>query len=296
MNRHHLVRRVIVVVLDGLRSDAIDACDLTTLRGLAARGAHTLAARTVAPSVTAAAMGSLLTGVGPERHGLTSDRFHIPRSRGPISPVPSLLGEAGYLTTACLAEVPLLYRRVARALARRLGVARPSFTGTGAAEILAAARPWLDSQRSGLILFHWPDADRAGHADGWMSPAYAAGARALDSALGRLAQWTGVESDPGTVLIALADHGGGGAASRDHNSAHPLDRTIPIVVAGGAVAAGRRLRADASILDVPATVLWALGVAPPPVYEGRPLVEAFGEVVGAPAAVAGAGAEAGAAA
>ncbi len=283
MKRHHLVRRVIVAVLDGLRPDAIDAFDLDHVRGLALRGAHTFAAHTVAPSVTAAAMGSVLTGVSPERHGLTSDRFHIPRSRGPVSPLPGLLDEAGYVTTACLADVPLLYRRIARALAKRLGVKRPSFAGDNAAEILDVARPWLASQRSGLLLFHWPDADRAGHAEGWMSPAYADGARRLDEALGRLAQWTGVEHDPSTLLIALADHGGGGVEPRDHNSAHPFDRTIPILLAGGAVAAGRRLRADASILDVPATVLWALGVQPPAIYEGRPFLEAFeGAAVTAP--------------
>ncbi|MDE3053810.1 MAG: alkaline phosphatase family protein [Gemmatimonadota bacterium] len=275
MNRHPTVRRVIVAVLDGLRSDAIDAFGLDHVRGLALRGAHTLHGRTVAPSVTAAAMGSLLTGVRPERHGLTSDRFHVPRSHGPVSPLPSVLDEAGYVTTACLADVPLLYRRIARALARRLGVARPSFAGHDAHAILDVARPWLASQRSGLVLFHWPDADRAGHEAGWMSPPYGAAARRLDAALGRLAEWTGVEDDPATLLVALADHGGGGVDPKNHDSAHPLDRTIPIVLAGGGVAAGRRLGPEASILDVPATVLWALGVAAPASYEGRPLAEAF---------------------
>lgn len=274
MTRHRLIRRVIVVVLDGLRPDAIDGFDLAHLRGIAERGAHTLAGTTVAPSVTAAAMGSLLTGVSPERHGLTSDRFHVPRSRGAIAPLPRLLEEAGYGTTACMAQVPLLYRRIARALARRLGVARPLFDGDRAEEILTVARPRLSSQRSGLLLFHWPDADRAGHAEGWMSPAYGQAARSMDAALGRLVDLTGVEHDPSTALIALADHGGGGATPRDHDSAHPLDRTIPIVIAGGAVVPGR-LGAGTSILDVPATVLWALGVTAPPTYEGRALVEAF---------------------
>lgn len=288
MNRHHFVRRVIVAVLDGLRSDAIDAFDLDHVRGLALRGAHTFAGRTVAPSVTAAAMGSLLTGVRPERHGLTSDRFHVPRSRGPVAPLPGLLDQAGYVTTACLAEVPLLSRRIAGALARRLGVKRSSFAGQNATGILSVARPWLESQRSGLMIFHWPDADRAGHAEGWMSPAYGAAARRLNDALGRLALWTGAEHDPCTLLIALADHGGGGMVPNDHDSAHPLDRTIPILLAGGAVAAGRRLRADASILDVPATVLWALGVERPPIYEGRPFAEAFegAAAAGAPQAAA----------
>ena len=55
---------------------------------------------------------------------------------------------------------------------------------------------------------------------------------------------------------------------------HPHDRTIPLVVAGGGVAQGE-LAPCTSILDVPATVAWALGVPVPPEYAGRVLVEAF---------------------
>ena len=274
MRQRHMIRRVIVVVLDGLRSDAIDAFDLHHLRGLAQRGASTLTAQTVAPSVTAAAMGSLLTGVRPERHGLTSDRFHVPRSQGVVIPLPKLLADAGYLTTACMAEVPLLYRRIARVLAHRLGVARPSFAGRSAPEILMAGRAALETQRTGLMLFHWPDADRAGHEEGWMSPAYGAAARRMDATLGLLAGLSQAERDPSTLLIALADHGGGGAVPRDHDSAHPSDRTIPIAIAGGAVVRSN-LGDGVSLLDVPATILWALGVETQVPQDGRPLVEAL---------------------
>lgn len=46
---------------------------------------------------------------------------------------------------------------------------------------------------------------------------------------------------------------------RDHESDHPLDRTIPMLLARTAVA-GDELDAPL-LLDVPATVLWALGRA-----------------------------------
>jgi arylsulfatase A-like enzyme len=51
------------------------------------------------------------------------------------------------------------------------------------------------------------------------------------------------------------------------------DRTIPLLFAGAAVT-GEELDAP-SLLDVPATVLWALGVPVPTSYVGRPLHEAF---------------------
>ena len=74
MTSQHGVRRVIIVVLDGLRADAVHLFPLPNMARLAELGAATFTARTVTPSVTAAAMTSLFTGVTPDVHGLTSDR------------------------------------------------------------------------------------------------------------------------------------------------------------------------------------------------------------------------------
>lgn len=266
------VRRVVLVVLDGLRADAIPTLNLRCWNQLARRGASSLAGSTVAPSVTAAAMASLLTGAPPEVHGLRSDRFHVPRSRGPVDPLPRVLAEAGLPTSGFVAELPVLFRGIGKRIAQQLGVGTPCFAGQNAPEILLRARARLSEQQHGLLIFHWPDCDRAGHETGWMSDEYARAAHRLDETLGLLASLAEVESDAGTLLIALADHGGGGVDPRNHESAHPFDRTIPLLLAGGG-AAGELT--SPSLLDVPATILWALGVPLPASYVGRPLVEAF---------------------
>jgi hypothetical protein len=59
-----------------------------------------------------------------------------------------------------------------------------------------------------------------------------------------------------------------------YESDHPHDRTIPIVLAGGRVRSAS-LPTGVSLLDVPATVLWAFGAPVPPSFGGRPLTEAF---------------------
>lgn len=268
------VSRVIVVVLDGLRADAIPLFALPTLTRLAGRGASSASAQTVSPSVTAAAMGSLLTGVRPADHGLTSDRFRIPQPRIPLDPIPMLLRRHGIPSFAFLARVPRPYRALAERLARMLGVEEARFRGDEAPEILGAARERLQRERRGMFLLHWPDADRAGHAAGWTSRAYAGAARRLDETLGLLDALTGASCDPDTLLIAVADHGGGGATFRNHDSTHLHDRTIPLVLAGGRVVHGE-LAPLSSLLDVPATIAWALGVPVPSCYAGRALTEAF---------------------
>lgn len=265
--------RVIAIVLDGLRPDAIPLYDLPMLGRLVRQGAATLHGTTVAPSVTAAAMTSLLTGATPERHGMRTDRFRLPVPAGPLHPMPRVLADHGIPARAWMASIPRAYRSLAGRLAPLVGFESVRFHGDGALEILEAARGMLRYRHRGLFFFHWPDADRAGHASGWPSPAYARAARALDDALARLDDISGASSDPETLLVLLADHGGGGRTRRDHNSDHPRDRSIPIVLLGGAVRPCELH--GAHLLDVPATILHALGVPRPSSYSGRPLVEAW---------------------
>jgi arylsulfatase A-like enzyme len=98
----------------------------------------------------------------------------------------------------------------------------------------------------------------------------------MDAALGALEAAVDLD-DPTTLLIALADHGGGGATLKHHDSAHPLDTTIPVMLAGGAVVPCD-LGTGVSLTDVPATILWALGLARPVSYVGRPLLQAFAKL------------------
>lgn len=279
MNRPFDVRRVVLVVLDGLRPDAIDAFDLTHIRRLAASGASTETGRTVTPSITAAAMTTLLTGLTPARHGIVSERFHVPRVRGSLDPLPRVLAAAGYPTEAFVGALPALYRGLASRIGRYLGIDRVQCAGVGAQEILAEATAALTTRRRGLFVLHWPDADRAGHAHGWMSREYAAGARALDAATAALVKLLRPDDDH-TLLIALADHGGGGAITTDHESDHPADWTIPIMFSGCGVRAGD-LCGPATLVDIPATVLSVLGISIPAGYEGQPILRTRREAVAA---------------
>ena len=267
------VRRVVLIVLDGLRPDAIPRFDLRECRRLARRGASTSRARTVEPSLTATCMASLLTGAAPERHGLQGGRFYLPRPRGETHPLPRVLAAHALPSSAYVARVPMLMVGIAHRIGSHLGFSRTRFEGHGATDIVRAATRELAQPWRGLMVMHWPDADRAGHAAGWMSDPYARAAQTMDAALGQVMDVLDLD-DPETLLIAMADHGGGGAVPDHHDSAHPLDRTIPILMAGGQVRPGE-IPQGASLLDVPATILWALGIPRPSSYAGSPLISAF---------------------
>src|SRR5437763_1437554 len=63
--------RVVLISLDGLRPDAVTPTNMPTVARLAKEGAATANAQTVLPSLTLPAHTSMLTGLVPDRHGIT---------------------------------------------------------------------------------------------------------------------------------------------------------------------------------------------------------------------------------
>ena len=61
---------VVVISVDGLRPDAIARYGAPTLQRLVREGRATLDARTIVPSLTLPSHTSMLTGVGPDQHGI----------------------------------------------------------------------------------------------------------------------------------------------------------------------------------------------------------------------------------
>jgi len=267
------VRRLVIVLADGLRPDAVSPSVMPSLDALGR--VYTLArrARTVRPSATVAALASLATGVGPDTHRLIEPGLEfLPRLRT-IRPVSRVLARAGIPTDIVTADLGPAALPVAWALASTAGARRLVAKGSRARDTAAAAHRLLSQREQRLLFVYLPDCDRAGHAHGWMSDPYLEAAAEVDAAVGLLSPWTDE-----AVFIVTADHGGGGVTANEHDEPHPVNDHIPLIVAGPGVTRRHQLTRTISLLDVPATVLWWFGVPVPGDYEGRPLAEAFARV------------------
>ncbi|HTR22128.1 MAG TPA: alkaline phosphatase family protein [Gemmatimonadales bacterium] len=267
------MRRLIIALADGLRPDAITPSVMPSLFALGSAYTIALRARTVRPSATVAALTSLATGVAPDTHRLVEPGLDFLPSVGRLRPVARELSRAGVSTEIVTGALDLTALPIAWALATAAGARSVLPAGKQARHTAAAAASVLNREgapESSLVFVYLPDCDRAGHRDGWMSPAYLEAAAEVDTGIGILSAWT-----DDAVLVVLADHGGGGVTSQDHDEPHPVNDHIPLIVAGPGVTRRHQLTRAVSILDVPATILWWFGVTVPPEYEGRPLSEAF---------------------
>jgi Type I phosphodiesterase / nucleotide pyrophosphatase len=264
------MRRVMVVLVDGLRPDVIPTGMMPSLDALSRDYTRATNARTVRPSATVAALASFATGVGPAAHGLVEPGLRFLRRLGGLTPLASALRRHQVPSVAVAGDLGRPVRPIASTLATFAGVQRLVSGGADVHTVAASARVVFEELTEGFVFVYFNDCDRAGHLSGWMSRPYLEAAARVDTAIAAL---TDVANDG--LLIVTSDHGGGGVRRDDHDEPHPMNDWVPLTIAGPRVRRRAVLAAPISILDLPPTILWSFGAPIPDSYEGRVLHEAF---------------------
>lgn len=255
------VARVAIVSVDGLRPDALNSADTPQILALAARGAYTLAARTVFPSTTLPSHTSMLTGTETAAHGVTFDEYRDSFVLAAPTAM-SLARDAGRRTAMVVGKGKLKQLALAGSLDGFVLATRGDVDVVNEAIVLLGG-PGLD-----LLFVHLPQTDQIGHASGWMSAEYRAQLRITDEAVGRLLSLLPV----GTTVILTADHGG---QHKTHGTRDDVDMLIPWIVAGPRVVRRGPLTRPVRTLDTAPTALSVLGVPQPVGMTGKAVSEPF---------------------
>lgn len=269
--RHFTVKDyfVFVIVVDGLRPDALQQAATPNLDRLWQSGLYSWTAQTVRPSTTLPAIASLLSGVPPERHRI--DWNYWAPELGRIT-VPTIF------EIAQSEKIPTVAFVSKRKLEHLFGPETPFFVrNTDARHLIEEATDYISERRPRLIFLHLSDADDAGHRYGWMTVRYLQAVERVDEAMGLLLQsLEDLNILNESVIIVTADHGGHG---RIHGTDDPRDLTIPWILWTPDIEIGRELTQPIRIYDTAATVLAALGLVIPSDWLGVPVWEAFPEAI-----------------
>ena len=267
-----VTRNVVLVSVDGLRPDAIDRFNATTLQRLIREGSYSLSARTIMPSTTLPSHTSMLSGEPPDEHGVVwNDVASAQKKVVDFSTVFSVAREHGYRTAAFFskAKFGVLQRPGTLDYSEAPGGLWGRWPGT---RTIADVRSYLKRDTPNLLFVHLSDPDRAGHSSGWMSPDYGRAVLDADSALRHLMDAAETRYGKGNYsLLVTADHGG---HAYGHGTSDPQDLTIPWIAWGRGVHAGP-LKHSIVTFDTAPTVLWLLGVEKPRQWDGDAVVEAF---------------------
>ena len=257
-----MAEKVLLVLVDGLRPDAIDACGEEYLKELARKGASAMDCRTVMPSVTLPCHASLFLSVDPQRHGILTNDW-----RPLVRPIESIADAVHrYDKTAAffynweqlrdLARPGSLERSFYTRIAR---VPSPEADRIVTAQAIEAVRQIAPD----FVFVYLGVTDETGHRFGWMSPEYLCAVREASLCIKQMAQILPEEYQ----LIVTADHGG---HSRGHGEDIAEDMTIPLILSGSRFAP--RTVENAQIIDIAPTVAALLHIKPPAEWEGKSLL------------------------
>ena len=255
------------IMIDGLRPDALAQCHCPTLQGLMARGAFSLQARSVMPSVTLPCHMSIFHSVPPTRHGVTTNDWQ-PMAR-PLPGLVDVAKNAGLRCAGIYNWEPL--RNLSQPLSMDATLYRDlSYNEDGDDWVAEAAVYHLTNHATDFAFIYFGTVDTWGHRYGWMSEEYLRQAERADRNLGQVL--TALSTS--THVLVQADHGG---HERSHGTEMAEDMTIPWIVAGPAIRQGHQLAGPVSLLDTAPTLARILKLPHHRDWEGVCVTEAFAE-------------------
>ncbi|MCB1225051.1 MAG: alkaline phosphatase family protein [Verrucomicrobiales bacterium] len=278
------VDHVIILSIDGGKPKVILQTEMPQLQRLVQEGAHTWVANTIFPPKTLPSHTSMVTGVGPEKHGILWNDWMPLRGMVKVPTIFSLVKaadpEAGTAWICGKGKFRHLWLPGSLDVFDLNGPQQPGPASmefnrlkAPAQKVAGQVKGWLAEHQPQVMMVHFPDVDAAGHASGWGSPEQQEALRVVDQALGQVVR---AEKDSpmadSSVIIVTADHGG---HEKNHAENIPDDMNIPWIAWGKGVKPGFEIQQPVTTYDTAATALWLLGLEVPASFDGKPVVEAF---------------------
>ncbi|NBB64632.1 sulfatase-like hydrolase/transferase [Pseudomonas sp. ODNR1LW] len=264
---------VIVIGVDGLSPDGVIKAETPVLDDMMAKGSWSLHARGVLPTTSGANWASIITGAGPEQHGVTSNDWQVGEFNFPTS----VTGSGGFFPSIFQVltdqkpelEIGSIYNW--DGFGNLYDHRFVDYDAHGADEDRTTdlAVDYIKARHPDFLFIHLDHVDHAGHADGHGTPHYYEAVTKADALIGRIRQATveaGIAEE--TVILVTSDHGGVG---KGHGGESLAELEIPWIVYGEGVKPGVELDLPINTFDTGATVAWLLGADIPYAWLGRPV-------------------------
>lgn len=251
--------KVILILVDGMRSDALTVCNNSYVKQLLSDSVSTLNAKTVMPSVTLPCHMSLFHSVPPQRHNVLSN-IYVPQVR----PVKGLFEQLSQNGKECAS----FYNWEELRDLSRPGSLKHSFYMSMKVEssdrcLTERAIEYINKENPDFLFLYLGLTDAYGHDCGWMSEEYL---NAVSEAVECIRLVIENAGNDYTIMIT-ADHGG---HERIHGTDIDEDMTIPFIIHSP-----NNLKfsmENVSILDYAPTIASILNVSLNDEWEGNSLL------------------------
>jgi len=267
---------VIVIGVDGLSIDGVVTASVPALRELMARGAWSLEARGVMPTLSSPNWMSMITAAGPEQHGITSNGYLkrmqeiAPACRDESGGFPNIFG--ALRAQRPMSRIAIFHDWDGFAKLVERSVPDVMEHQRGPERTARAAMEYWKRYRPELLFIHLDNVDHAGHHSGWSSREYYRAVEEADRQIGAILDMLrDAAALDSTFVLVTSDHGGKG---HNHGKNSLAEIQIPWILAGPGVAPGR-IAASLFTYDTGATLAWIFDLQAPACWIGRPVLAAF---------------------
>lgn len=260
----------LVIIIDGLRPDAISKKNAPNLIGLIKESSYTPSAKTVNPPKTLPSHTSLVTGLVPKEHGTYKNEWNPEMGYTEFDTIFTIAKKEGFTTAMFVGKDKLNFIAVPNSIDNLYIV---EYSPSSVKEISENFITYMEKNKPRMTLIHFPEPDIPGHKEGWMSKEYLNAVKRVDAELGKIVaalKQAGIYEK--TFLVITADHGGKG---KTHRGDHTEVTTIPWLAAGNQVKKNYRIKEEVNIYDTAPTVLHALGLKPMEGIDGANIKEIF---------------------
>ncbi len=259
--------KVLLVGIDGLRSDAMVAARTPAIDALVADGCLALDAATSRETVSGPSWSNVLCGVWPDKHRVVDNRFLISDYETYPSVFTLIERAAPGRRTAMFANWGPIGERILKndPIDEKVSLAD---TNDDAPQVAACERA-LATGDADFTFAYIGRVDETGHRFGFHadSPTYLEAIELADAQLGRLLAAIDARATRGRedwLVVLVTDHGG--TVDLNHGRDIPEHRRHPFLVSGDAAAKGV-LRGTVNQVDAVATALAHLGVPVDPAWD-----------------------------
>ena len=268
---------VILIGISGVSADAFQYANTPVINKLISQGVISLKTRGVFPMVSAPNWATILSGAGPEQHGVTSNNWSLANQ----GIDPTAKDADGYFTSI----FTLIRKQKPKAVTGMfydrdwLG----TFVNTkliskeqyiqGQVMITSVALNFIRKEKPVFTFIYYGLPDETGHTKGFSTKEYYQAITDIDTEIGKLIDGLQeVKMMPNTTIIITSDHGGVGFG---HGSESTTELEVPWIISGPGVQKNILLETPNDNINTAPTIARILGLKIPVEWIGKPVSDAF---------------------
>ena len=270
-------KHVILIGIDGVSADGFQYSNTPVVNSLISQGVISLKTRGVMPTVSAPNWATILSGAGPEQHGVTANSWSL------VNPGfdPTVKDAEGYfpsIFTAIRKQMPQAVTAMfydwewLGTYVNKKYINKVQYV-QGHVMITSVALNYIKKEKPLFTFIYYGHPDETGHSKGFNTKEYYQSINDIDSEIGKIVnEIKAAGMAQSTTIFITSDHGGVGSG---HGGESMIEIEVPWIISGPGIKKNVLLETNNDLANTAPTIAKILGIKTPAEWIGRPVNDAF---------------------